>query len=87
MNIKIKTVICLGSSCHTRGNEETLEAIKQFLNENNLMDKVDLRGQLCSGNCHEGPIIKINDKIHIEITKDNVIPVLQKVFTTAQLTK
>jgi len=81
MDKKIKTVICLGSSCHSRGNEQTLELIKDYLKQNGLMEKVDLRGQLCSGNCHEGPIIKMNDKVYKDINEDNVIEVLNKVFS------
>lgn len=80
MNNKMKIVICLGSSCHSRGNQHILQVVKKYLSENNLKDKIDFRGQLCSGNCSNGPIIHINDKIYKEIDENIVIKLLDEQF-------
>lgn len=79
MNSKIKIVICLGSSCYNRGNQHVLEAIKKYLSEHNLKDKVDFRGQLCSGNCAQGPVLHINGKTYKEIDENVAIRLLDKI--------
>ncbi|MGE0078052.1 MAG: NAD(P)H-dependent oxidoreductase subunit E [Bacteroidales bacterium] len=80
MNSKFKIVICLGSSCYNRGNQQVLEVIKKYLNDNNLKDKVDFRGQLCSGNCAQGPVLHINDKTYKEIDENIAIRLLDEFF-------
>ena len=37
--MKRKIVICMGSSCFARGNEENLRVIEDFLKSNNLQVK------------------------------------------------
>jgi len=41
MNEKIKVIICLGSSCYSRGNAKTLEVVKEYLAKNQLIDQTD----------------------------------------------
>lgn len=60
--MKVKVILCMGSSCHSRGNDENLEVIKHYFKENNITDKVEFKGQLCTGNCNDGPVLKINNK-------------------------
>ncbi|MFA8449748.1 MAG: (2Fe-2S) ferredoxin domain-containing protein [Bacteroidales bacterium] len=75
MENKTQIVICLGSSCFSRGNAKNLEIIKDYLEKNNLNDKVDFRGKLCSGNCNKGPVIIVNDKTY-ENVEENCIPLI-----------
>jgi NADH:ubiquinone oxidoreductase subunit E len=70
--------ICLGSSCFSRGNEENLEFIKQYIKENQLRDLVDFRGQLCIGNCKNGPNLQIDDVIYNNITENTLPSILEK---------
>lgn len=76
---KKKTLIkiCLGSSCFTRGNSQTLEVIKKYLADHHLKDKVDFRGELCSGNCKHGPVLKIDGKIFYEVDQNTVVRILE----------
>lgn len=80
MKEKINIVICLGSSCYRRGNQQILEIVKDYLQENSLKSKVDFRGQLCSGNCAHGPVIKINGKMYQEIDEISVVKILDSYF-------
>jgi NADH:ubiquinone oxidoreductase subunit E len=80
MNEKTNIVICLGSSCYRRGNQQILEIVKDYLQENYLKSKVDFRGQLCSGNCAHGPVIKINGKMYKEIDEASVVKILDSYF-------
>jgi len=77
---KIQIVICLGSSCFSRGNRETLEVIKEYLKSNNIEDKVAFKGQLCSESCNKGPVIWIDNQKYEAVTPTNVLPILNTVF-------
>ncbi|MBE9467863.1 MAG: NAD(P)H-dependent oxidoreductase subunit E [Bacteroidetes bacterium] len=73
---KTSIVICLGSSCFSRGNKENLEIIKAYLKEHNLEDKVDFKGELCTENCNKGPIVKINGKIFQDVDARSIVEIL-----------
>jgi len=73
-------VICQGSSCFSRGNKENLVLIQKFLKENNLMDKVSFKGQLCTGECNRSPIIIINDTVYYEVDEKKLLDILTQQF-------
>ena len=75
---KIDIRICLGSSCFSRGNGRILQIVKKYLSDNELSDKVFFHGDLCTGNCEHGPIIKINSVSFTEITEAEIIDLLDK---------
>jgi NADH:ubiquinone oxidoreductase subunit E len=75
---KIPIVICLGSSCFSRGNRETLEVIKHYLKTKNIEDKVTFKGQLCTESCNKGPVIWINYQKYEAVTQSNVISILNQ---------
>lgn len=66
---KPKIVICIGSSCFSRGNTKNVEIAEKYLEENGYKDEVDvdLSGSLCQGHCAEGPIVVINDRIYTKV--------------------
>jgi len=80
MTEKIEITICLGSSCFSRGNGKTLQAINKYLEENKLNDMVFFHGELCTGKCAKGPILKIGDQIYEEVDPDSVVDILNGVF-------
>lgn len=80
-NNKVQITICLGSSCFSRGNRETLEVIKKYIAEKELDAAVQFKGQLCSDLCSKGPIIWINNVEYQGITPSSIIPILNKIFT------
>lgn len=55
--------ICIGSSCHLKGSREVIEKLQQLLRENNLEDKVELKGSFCMGQCVNGVCVKIEDTL------------------------
>ena len=64
--------ICVGSSCHLKGSYDVIEAFKSLIKENNLEDKVTLKGTFCLGKCsNPGVSIKINDEIITGVNKEN----------------
>ena len=58
--------VCMGSACFAKGNQENLEFIKSYIDENGLYTKVSIVGSLCENKCNEGPRIYIDD---VEYTK------------------
>lgn len=77
MDSKIEIIICLGSSCFSRGNKSLINVINNYLQENNLKDKVIFKGARCFGNCENGPMIKINDKLFEGLTADKLTEILK----------
>ena len=79
---KVKMVICIGSSCFARGNAENVKITEAFLEEHNLVDEIDieLSGGLCTGNCPDGPIVIVNDKVYKHVEKGVMLDILKKYF-------
>ena len=78
--MKKEIVICLGSSCFSRGSKKTVQLIKDYIKNNQLEDKVFFHGNHCSGNCEHGPIIKIDNKEYQNVSPDNVVYLLDSIF-------
>lgn len=84
MNPDTEMTICLGSSCFSRGNKEMLGIVKSFLHDHNLESHVFFHGELCTGHCDEGPILKINDLVFKGVSTDNIYDILNDYFTTEE---
>ena len=80
MKEKIKVVICLGSSCYSRGNAKTLEIVKDYLAMNQLIDQTDFRGKLCSNDCNHGPVLSIGDQKHLNVNESSIVKILDATF-------
>ena len=74
MTTEIK--ICMGSACFAKGNQENLEYIKEYIEENNLDSEITIVGALCENKCDIGPRIIINDKEYTNVTKEQIKEVL-----------
>ena len=71
-------VMCMGSSCFSRGNQENLQVVKDFLSENGLEEKVLLKGSRCEVECLRGPNITIDGKLFNGVGPDNILEILKK---------
>ena len=60
--MKAEIVICLGSSCFSRGNRKMVQVIKEFLERKGITTDVTFRGAHCFGLCEYGPVIRIGEK-------------------------
>ena len=68
--------ICMGSACFAKGNQENLEYIKEYIEENNLKADISIIGALCENKCEIGPRIIINEKEYTNVTKEQIKEVL-----------
>ncbi|MCP4311611.1 MAG: (2Fe-2S) ferredoxin domain-containing protein [Bacteroidetes bacterium] len=70
--------ICMGSSCFSRGNRQTLQVIQQYLKEHHLERDVILKGNHCFGECNDGPLVQIGSKVYEKVTCDTILEILEK---------
>ena len=77
-------VICMGSSCFSRGNNRNIEVVQNYLSHNALTGQVDARGHLCEGLCKSGPNLLINSKLYQEVDPVTVIGLLNHHFGKKQ---
>ena len=75
MTIEIK--VCMGSACFAKGNQENLEFIKEYIEENNLDTEVSIMGSLCENKCDKGPRIIVNNVEYVNVTKEDIIKILE----------
>ena len=59
----ITVTVCVGSSCHIKGARDMIVCFSDFLAEEGLEDKVELKGSFCMERCGEGINWQINDEI------------------------
>ena len=71
-------VICMGSSCFSRGNKKLVRMIQDFLIENHFEDEVTLKGAHCMTQCDKGPIMKVNDELVYNITEETLLDSLEQ---------
>ncbi len=76
----VKIVICMGSSCFARGNEQNLKLIEQFMKDYRLDAEVELSGSCCEGNCSDGPNIIIDGKQYRRMERGALIDILNHTF-------
>jgi NADH:ubiquinone oxidoreductase subunit E len=73
-----KIILCLGSSCFARGNDDIIPHIKRFISRHELDDKVEFRGDHCFSNCSEGPNLMIGSKMFSQISVQNIDSILEE---------
>jgi len=73
----VEIIICMGSSCYSRGNGKNYTAIKEYLNENGVDSQVDIRGCRCGGHCMSGPNIWINGVHYQNVDRGSVIDIMK----------
>ncbi|MCX7780419.1 MAG: NAD(P)H-dependent oxidoreductase subunit E [Negativicutes bacterium] len=64
--------ICIGSACHVKGAHAVLEALKGLIDKYHVSANIVLEGNFCQGRCTEGVVIKINDEIITNVSKEKV---------------
>ena len=68
--------VCMGSACFAKGNHENLDYIKNYIEKNNLDEKVEIIGALCDNKCDKGPRIIVNGVEYTNVTKDMLSNIL-----------
>ncbi|HHW24612.1 MAG TPA: (2Fe-2S) ferredoxin domain-containing protein [Bacillota bacterium] len=56
----MKVTVCIGSSCHLKGSRQVVELLQEFIEQNNLKEKIELSGTFCMGKCKTGVNVMVN---------------------------
>ena len=64
--------VCMGSACFAKGNQENLEFIKEYIEENNLDTEITITGSLCENKCDVGPRICIDGVEYTKVTREKI---------------
>jgi NADH:ubiquinone oxidoreductase subunit E len=74
--------ICLGTACHVRGGERVRERIEESLAIKDGETTEDMRFTLeavrCIGCCSLGPVVKINEDMHGNLSSDQVAGIIDQ---------
>lgn len=70
--------ICMGSSCFSRGNRQTLQLIQKYLKDHHLESDVILKGNHCFGDCSLGPVLTIGNKVYEQVTQERILEILNQ---------
>jgi len=75
---KKEIVICLGSSCFSRGNNKLLSVIQAYIKENHYEDSINFTGTHCCGKCSHGPVLRIGEKYYENLDEPTLLEILRK---------
>lgn len=74
--------ICLGTACHVRGGERIRERIENELSisdgETTEDKSFTFESVRCIGCCSLGPVVKINEDVHAQVSSDQVNQILKR---------
>lgn len=74
---RTRIVICMGSSCFSRGNNQNLKVIQDYIAKHNLAADIELTGSRCEGECLHGPNITVNGEMLHDVDPGSIIDVLR----------
>ncbi len=71
-----KIVLCMGSSCFTRGNNRNVDIIKKYVEDRDI--QAEIEGSLCEDDCMNGPHVRINGEKVSGVTEENILQILRE---------
>jgi NADH:ubiquinone oxidoreductase subunit E len=78
MGRKVTVTVCVGSSCHIKGARNVIMRFNEILKEQNVEDKVELKGSFCMERCGEGINWQINEEPLTSINEDDAVRVFNE---------
>jgi len=74
----IKITVCIGSGCHVKGSRDIINKLKSFISREDMSLKLDLQACFCQNRCTEGVVVKFNDDVLENVTRDNILNILKE---------
>jgi NADH-quinone oxidoreductase subunit G len=78
VNEKLQVCICVGTSCYLRGSQKLMQKLIEYVRDNGLEDKVDVRATFCFENCDKGPSVKVGQIEHSKCTYEMLVAEMSK---------
>jgi len=63
--------VCVGSSCHLKGSYKIINLMREAIEKNQLLDKVNVKAAFCLGQCTTGVTIQIDNEIICGVSVEN----------------
>lgn len=79
MKKNIEIIVCMGSACFARGNEQNLAFIESYVKQNEIDAKIELSGSRCEGKCADGPNVIINGEEYRKINEEKLKEILDSI--------
>lgn len=76
MTNQIEIVVCMGSSCFARGNEQNLAIIEDFVKAKKIDANIELAGSRCEGKCADGPNLIVNGVEYDKVDENKLTEIL-----------
>ncbi len=73
---KVEIRLCLGSSCFSRGKQNALTYLRDYVKTNGLEHRVSFKGSLCEELCKDGPHLFLDDTHYDHVDPSTVIDLL-----------
>ncbi len=70
--------VCVGSSCHIKGAREIIMRFNELLKEQQLEDRIELKGAFCMDRCAEGLNWQIDDAPISSTTVEDALTTFKK---------
>jgi len=70
--------ICMGSSCYSRGNNRSLEAIREYIAQHGITSATQVVGHLCQDQCRSGPNIRVNQKLYSGVDPAAIVTIMRE---------
>lgn len=68
----IEITVCVGSTCYLKGSCRIINKLIEKIKEENLEDKIVVKGATCLGNCSRAVSVKINDGPILSLHEENL---------------
>lgn len=73
----IEVILCMGSSCYSRGNSRALTLLEAAMEREAWQAKVFLKGCVCGGHCSEGPVVTVEGQVYSSVHPDSLIDIVR----------
>ena len=81
---KVRVEICMGSSCHSRGNYQVAQLLRSFQDED---PNVEVVGSLCANQCSDGPIVRVDGRMLSKVGAATLRAAIDEALTSQKVTQ
>lgn len=75
---KLNIIVCMGSACFARGNQQNLAFLESYIQEHGLEADINLAGTRCENKCAKGPVVIINNVEYNNVDEKKLEEILSK---------
>ena len=77
-DVELKITVCFGTSCIIRGSQDIINSLIKYVKDNNLEDLVEVNASFCFEKCDRGPVVRINGKVIVKASIDDVLEEIKR---------